>query len=763
VSAVSLPTHLRHAFLDCAAAAIVVTDARGSIVFVNRETERLFGFARDELLGQPIEMLVPPRLRERHASLRGPFSTDPHARALGAAGNLHGVRKDGTEIPLDIGLTSITIANQPFVIATIVDISRLKHAEETLRRTGAELQREEARYRGLIEASIQGILIVTNDMIRLANPAFAELIGVDRPEQLLGRSIWDFVAPEDARTVARNMQARLRGEPAPPRYVLRLIRTDGQIRWVDCGATAIRWEDEPSILATLFDITEQRRIEDALRNSQERFRELVNHVKEAFIVADVPGGKTMYVSPAFEEIFGRKVEEAYANPGLWLDAIHPDDHPQALADRQANERGQSTDGVYRIVRPDGTTRWARYRMFPIVGNEGRPYRLVGLIDDISEQRAQEEQLLQAQKMEAIGQLAGGIAHDFNNLLTAILGYTELVLSDLEPSHPSVRDLKEVHKAGQSATALTKRILAFSRRQVLQPRIVDVNQVLSQIEPLVRRLIGEHIVLMVRRSPELKPVFADPSQLEQVIMNLAVNARDAMPRGGRLLITTENVDLPQGPYVRLTISDTGLGMTDDVRRRIFEPFFTTKSPGKGTGLGLAIVYAIVKQSNGSIDVESTPGSGSTFNIVLPVAKEMRQVDLHKERLGPALGSETVLVVEDQIEVRAVIAAVLRRYGYTVLEAGDWAEAIAASMEHKGAIHLLLTDMVMPGMDGRGLARMLRANRPEMRVLYTSGYSDDPMVREEILDPRMAFLPKPFTSDTLLARVREVLDSEEQPLV
>jgi PAS domain S-box-containing protein len=749
--------------LDCAAAAIVVTNAHGTIVFVNRETERLFGFSRDELLGQPIEVLVPARLRNRHASLRHDFSTDAHTRAFGEAGGLLGVRKDGTEISLDIGLASVTIDNRRFVVATIVDVSRLRRTAETLRRTGPEPQREEARYQGLIEASPQGILIVSNETIRLANPAVAELIGADRPEQLLGRRIWDFIDSEDMLTVARIMQARLRGEPAPARYVFRIVRTDGQTRWVDCGAAAIRWEDEPSMLATLSDITEQRQTEDALRNSHERFRELVNHVKEAFIVADVPGGKTMYVSPAFEEIFGRKVDEAYENPALWLDAIHPDDQPQALSDRQANERGRATDGVYRIVRPDGTIRWTRYRTIPIVGNDGRPYRLVGLIDDISEQRAQEEQLLQAQKMEAIGQLAGGIAHDFNNLLTAILGYTELVLADLEPSHPSVRDLKEVHKAGQSATALTKRILAFSRRQVLQPRVVDLNQVLSQIEPLVRRLIGEHIVLMVRRSPDLKPVFADPSQIEQIIMNLAVNARDAMPRGGRLLVVTENADLPQGPHVRLTISDTGLGMTDEVRRRIFEPFFTTKSPGKGTGLGLAIVYAIVKQSNGSIEVESTPGSGSTFNIHLPVAKAASEADLHPARVGPGRGTEAVLVVEDQIEVRTVIAAVLRRYGYTVLEAGDWAEAIAASMEHKGTIHLLLTDMVMPGMDGRGLARMLRANRPDMRVLYTSGYSDDLMVREEVLDPRMAFLPKPFTPDTLLAKVREVLDSDEQPLV
>jgi nitrogen-specific signal transduction histidine kinase/CheY-like chemotaxis protein len=391
------------------------------------------------------------------------------------------------------------------------------------------------------------------------------------------------------------------------------------------------------------------------------------------------------------------------------------------------------------------------------------------VEDITDLRRTEEQLLQAQKMEAVGRLAGGVAHDFNNLLTAILGYSELVLQDLGDDHPSAVDLKEIRAAGQSAESLTRQLLAFSRRQILQPQTLDLNKVLTRVDALLQRIIGEDVELTMKLTAPLGRVSADPGQIEQVVLNLAVNARDAMPNGGKLTIETANVMLGEdyaaqhagastGPHVMVAVTDTGTGMDEATQQRLFEPFFTTKEPGRGTGLGLATVYGIVAQSRGSIWVYSELGQGSTFKVYLPATTEDLTVPVVSPMSPAALsGTETVLVVEDQIEARSVICETLRRRGYTVIEAVNGPDAIVKGRQLDVRIDVMLTDVVMPGMGGRRVAEVIRVTRPELKVVYMSGYTDSAIVDHGILEPGVTFVQKPFATETLLRRVREVLDA------
>jgi signal transduction histidine kinase/CheY-like chemotaxis protein len=385
-------------------------------------------------------------------------------------------------------------------------------------------------------------------------------------------------------------------------------------------------------------------------------------------------------------------------------------------------------------------------------------------------RLKEEELRQSQKMEAVGRLAGGIAHDFNNLLTVITGYSQLLLGRRGSDAPDRVEIEEINTAGARAAALTRQLLAFSRRQVLQPKVLELNAVVGNMERMLRPLIGEDIALHTVLQPQLGRVLADPGQIEQVIMNLAVNARDAMPHGGRLTIETANVELNEtyarrlltitpGPHVLLAVSDTGCGMDAETQKRIFEPFFTTKERGKGTGLGLSTVYGIVKQSGGSIWVYSEPGRGTTFKIYLPrVEAPAESVEPDTARARPPTGTETILLVEDEAGVRSLGRAALQVYGYTVLEATDGDEAIRICDGRRDAIHLLVTDMVMPEMDGRTLAERLTARLPRMKVLYLSGYAGGAIVENGLLNTGAAFLPKPFTPLTLARKVREVLDAD-----
>jgi signal transduction histidine kinase len=423
-------------------------------------------------------------------------------------------------------------------------------------------------------------------------------------------------------------------------------------------------------------------------------------------------------------------------------------------------------------------RGAHYRSFlrNLVGivDQGKLFRVWGTQRDITDHKKLEEQLRQAQKMEAIGRLAGGVAHDFNNLLTVINGYSELVLEAVDRYDELVRPLvAEIHQAGARAAALTGQLLAFSRQQIVQPRPVDLNGLVSDLQRMLSRVIGEDIELTTTLRPGLDRVSADPAQLEQVILNLAVNARDAMPQGGRLTVRTENVHLKDGfaedfsgdlsevlpgPYVRLSVSDTGRGMTAETLTHLFEPFFTTKESGQGTGLGLATVYGIVKQFGGHVRVQSELERGSTFEIHLPaLPRQSASHDSPADRQPPPRGSETILLVEDEDGVRAVATRMLRQLGYNVLAAADGPQALKLVGQQPGPIDLLLTDIVMPGMNGRQVAERIRAARADVKVLYMSGYTDDAILRHGISESEVAFVQKPFSMAMLARRVREILDA------
>jgi PAS domain S-box-containing protein len=457
--------------------------------------------------------------------------------------------------------------------------------------------------------------------------------------------------------------------------------------------------------------------------------------------------------------------------------IHPEDS-RAFRDTVAwaVETGNDCEMEFRVLRPEGGLRWLYTRAKVFRDRENRPVRLIGAAMDISERKQVEEDLrlgkeslVQAQKMEAIGKLAGGIAHDFNNMLTAINGYSELLMGQLHDKNALHLGLSEILRSGQRAAALTNQLLAYSRQQIMAFRILDLNRIVEGMSGMLRRLLQEDIEHVCRLEDGLPSIKADPSQLEQVILNLALNARDAMPLGGRLEIATrqERRDgrphpgigaVPAGHYVVLSVRDSGIGMTDEVKARIFEPFFTTKAVGKGTGMGLSTVYGIVQQSGAFIGVQSSPGRGSTFEVLFPVVQDRASEEkdgAHLLQLSREKCKETLLVAEDEASVRVFLKQLLAAQGYTVIEASNGHEALAASEGFSGEIHLLITDVVMPGMGGRELAERLARKRPSMRVLFISGYTDDAILQHGVLDGDTAFMNKPFPPASLLEKVRELL--------
>ena len=468
-------------------------------------------------------------------------------------------------------------------------------------------------------------------------------------------------------------------------------------------------------------------------------------------------------------IFGYALEKPAASFDLFLERVHPDDREAVMRTSQAaRASGGAYTAEHRIIRPDGSVRLVQQQAEVIRDNQGRALRMIGTTQDITDIRHLEEQLRHSQKLEAVGQLAGGIAHDFNNLLTAINGYSELVLGQLR-SQDSIRpEVEEIRKAGERAATLTRQLLAFSRKQVLQPRIINLNTIVAGMDKMLHRVLGEDILLQTHLAADLGQVRADPGQIEQVILNLALNARDAMPKGGQLTLETSNAardedyarthqEVVAGSYALLAITDSGYGMDLATQARIFEPFFTTKEPGKGTGLGLSMVYGIVKQSGGHIWVYSEPGRGTTFKIYLPLCLDsIEPVDSADATAKGSPGSETVLVVEDESTVRNFVRLVLARNGYRVLEAVNGKQALELSLHHRGEILLMIADVVMPEIGGLQLAQELAALRPQMRVLYVSGYTENAMMRQGILDSEIAFLQKPFTMEALLQKVRQLLD-------
>jgi len=548
------------------------------------------------------------------------------------------------------------------------------------------------------------------------------------------------------------------------------VRTkDGKLKWL--ADHSFPWRDGQGRLlgavGTLMDVTDRKEAEKALRRSEEYYRSLIENASDPIVVLD-DAGTVLYESPALEKMLGWRPEERRGRSGLEL--LPEEDRPQLIqtVGRLLREAGATELIETRARHRDGSWRSIEAVAKSRTDADGKRTIVIN-VRDLTVRKDLEAQLNQAQKMEAIGRLAGGVAHDFNNLTTAILGYSELMLRKLGAEDPLRRHVAEVTRAAERAAALTRQLLAFSRKQLLQPRVLDVAEVLEHSRGLLERLIGEDIELVTRGDPGVGRVRADPVQLDQVILNLAVNARDAMPRGGTLVLEASNADLDEdyahehvtvrpGRYVMLAVSDTGHGMDKETQERIFEPFFTTKDKGKGTGLGLSTVYGIVQQSGGYVWVYSEAGRGTTFKIYLPrVEEEADQPAPASEPVAVrAVVSETLLLVEDEGSVRELLRELLESAGYSVLEASRPAEALELARSHPAPIQLLITDVVMPEMTGPELARHLAQIRPGLRMLFLSGYTEGVVVDKGLLGDGANFLQKPFTTDALEAKVREVLD-------
>jgi len=617
-----------------------------------------------------------------------------------------------------------------------------------------------------MDSAADGISIIGENGEHIyVNAAFARMMGHDSPESMLGVH-WQKIY--DARDVSL-IHTQVRGA------LEREGKWSGQISLRRKDGTAIPVEMAITSLANGVtscvghDITARKEAEKARAEAENKYRTLVEQVAAISYIAELGmNGQWHYVSPQIESITGYTQDEWLANSRDWSRHVPSEDHAVIEAAEDSSMRGERFQAEYRIVRKDGSVIWVSDTAVVVAGSGPHPV-MEGIIVDITERKLLENQLQQSRRMEAVGRLAGGIAHDFNNLLTIVKGYAELALQRTGVQPELRADVQQIENAAERASTLIRQLLAFSRRQVLQPKIIDLNAIVLGLDKLLGRLMGEHIEMVTRCAANVGHVKADPAQIEQVIMNLVVNARDAMPKGGRLTVETVNVDLDStyardhvtvkpGPYVMLAVSDSGIGMNPETVAHIFEPFYTTKESGQGTGLGLSTVYGIVKQSGGYIWVYSEPGKGTTFKVYLPrVAEQVESKPQAAEIPAAGRGSETILLVEDEEAVRELASRILSAKGYSVVAAKSVREAEEFAEKHRGEIHLLLTDIIMPGTSGRELARRITRRHPRTRVLYMSGYTDNVLAQGGVLEAGLSFLQKPFTPGALVQKVRDVLDS------
>jgi PAS domain S-box-containing protein len=786
----------------------IIVHSNGVVVFVNPSALRMCGgVGRESFEGRQVLDFVHPDDRAKVVGrVRRMVETGGGEPAMGE----RFLRVDGTDFDVEVTASGILYQGVPSVQVVFRDISdrvRLdREAEE--RRRAVEVLLEARDRIALVEPEATGPLLV-DAMMRSCCAESAEWFALDPVDGILRGSASIGLLPEVAAWV-------LTQSYDPTNHVgfmASVLLSREPIYLADCASDP-RWRpQEAKTRSALFmpvrfgdrlfgvallmssavdgfpesrralgvqaadylaSALESARLNAQTREAEARYRSTFENAVEG-IYQCVPPGRILVANPALARILGfDNPQDLLQDPTDFLDRLYVDPARRADFLREMTERGVVRGFEYEARRVDGQRVWVSESARAVRDESGAIVRWEGVVEDVSRRKELESQLQQAQKMEAVGRLAGGVAHDFNNLLTAILGYSGLLLDRLDPGEPAWRDVQEVREAGKRAAALTGQLLAFSRKQVLQPMVLDLTEVVSAIEKLLRRLIGEHIELRTTLSAGPLRVKVDPSQLDQVIINLALNGRDAMPNGGSLSIgvepfdladplQAENLGLAPGRYALLTFVDTGTGMDEETQSHLFEPFYTTKGPGKGTGLGLAVVYGIVKQSGGHIWFESRAGRGTIMKVCLPRIEGAVVGEAPAESQPTrSRGVETVLVAEDEAAVRGLVRVVLESAGYRVLEACDGREALEVSKAHEGEVHLLVSDVIMPGMNGRDLSRSLRRVRPGLRVLFTSGYTDSVVVQPGLLMPGTSFLQKPFAPATLLEVVRDLLDrSMEMP--
>jgi PAS domain S-box-containing protein len=740
---------------------IFQADARGAWTFLNSAWTDITGFGVRESLGTSFLRYVHPDDRQAHAEAFQPL-VEQRGEYFGHVARY--VTKAGGYRWLEVfaQLVLDEAGGVQGIFGTLTDITERKRAEEELTAARARLHHLLVASPAVVSASEPTpdfpITFIGANVARQLGWAVQEVL--DDPRFWVTR-----IHPEDRVRVLKTLWPLVASGVPDDRQAqeYRFLAGDGTWRWIHDERRVVRDEsDRPvEIVASWVDVTDQRRAED----ERLRLSSVVEQSAEAIVITGADG-TIEYVNAAYERLTGCARAELSGRRAPFLGDLAPtgDRYPGM---QETLLTGSTWSGALTGHRKDGTPWEAEGVVSPVKDATGRVVNYVAGMHDLTRQRQIEDELRQAQKMELAGRLAGGIAHDFNNILTIISGRGHLLLRKVTQDDPLRTDVQLITEAAQRATALTRQLLIFSRKQTVTPRRLDVGAVVGNMEKMLRRLIGEDVDLVTRLAPDLSRVMADAGQIEQVIMNLAVNARDAMPLGGRLTIETANVlfdaadarrpvSLTPGPYVMLKVRDTGYGIAPDVVPHIFEPFFTTKSPDKGTGLGLSTVYGIVKHSGGEVVVESAPESGATFRVYLPTVTPRRDgAESPARGVVSARGSETLLLVEDEDDVRALASEILQSSGYTVLEARHGNDALAVSSCHPGRIDLLLTDVVMPQLGGPELAERLLRLRPDTRVLFMSGYTDD-MIHRRVASQGFPLLDKPFSPEALTRKVREALE-------
>ena len=736
---------------------IVVTDADFRVLLWSAAAERLFGWSAAEVVGQMLPIISEAHIAEIH-DMRDKVSCGQRVTGFVTTR----FARDGRAIPVSISAGGLAADDGALkgVVVLLTDLTQ----QTAMRKALVE---SESRFAAAFEATpLPKVMMRMADRVVVEiNPACLEALAVTRAE-VIGRSV--SLMPVDEATDREEFWDVLDRDGRVSNLEIRYRPVGKGEREATVSAERILMGGEEYALVVMQDITERKQVERALQESDALFRQLADAIEEVFWLTDMAKSELIYVSPGYQVIWGRSCESLYANPREWIDAIHPEDRERVALAAQTKQALGIYDEEYRIVRPDGAMRWIRSRAFPVRSADGQVIRIAVTAQDITSRCELEAQLRQTQKMESIGLLAGGVAHDFNNVLTTIAGTCDALSELLPPERETAELVDEIRKAGERATALTRQLLAFSRREVVEVRVVDLAAIVADTQKMLVRLLGEDVVLTLSLGIEPTSVKVDTGSWVQVLMNLAINARDAMPRGGALAIETRAVvvdatsarshpiSLRPGRYVTLSVTDTGFGMTPEVQARIFEPFYTTKGVEAGTGLGLSVVHGIVAQSGGVIDVSSEVGKGTTFRIYVPTVEAPAALVPAITRERDHAGSETILVVEDEPAIRRVVIRALSKLGYAVLQAGNGVEAMAVVDAHRGPIDLLVTDVVMPYMDGRELAEALLARFSDLRVLYTSGYTDDAIVRHGIQHAEVEFLAKPYDLTSLRRKVRDVLD-------
>lgn len=738
---------------------IISIDEQLNLLLVNPAAEQMFGYAASELVGRPLDLLLPDDVRDQHSTYIEEFGRTGVTRRPMHGGAVTGVRANGDRFPVEASISQATVAGRRIFTAIVRDVTDRQRIEQSLHQS-------EATNRALFESLADGVFVAQDERFVFANPALPALLGYE-PERFVGLRFDDIVAPAFLPLWTSRYRLRVGDGPEPPRhYALQFVRRDGRPIWVELRATRFTWQGRRAVLGIARDVSERHAAEERLRESEARFRQVTESLNEVVWLTTVDRSQVLYISPAYETIWGRPCASLYATPTDWLEAIHPDDRDRVAQSGLARGRSGSHEEEYRIVRPDGGTRWIRDRAFPVLDGSGRTVRVAGVAEDITERRQLEAQLRHTQRMESVGQLAGGVAHDFNNWLTVIFGYTEVLAETVGEHAFGAQALHEIRRAAERAASLTRQLLAFSRKEVLQPAVHDLNVIVRDTEKILQRVLGEDVTTDFALAPGPLFVRVDFSQWVQVLMNLAINARDAMPMGGRLRIETAAIDvtdetarahpsLRPGPHVQLSMTDNGVGMAPETVARAFEPYFTTKEVGHGTGLGLSVVHGIVEQSRGAIHLESAVGVGTTARMLLPASPPPGDAEGDARARERVHGQETILVVEDEASLRRIAVHGLLAQGYGVIEASNGVEAVEI-LKARDDIDLVLTDVVMPESGGRQVADAATSLHPGIKVIFMTGYTNDAVVRHGLLDAEITLLQKPFTPGALCQLVRRVLD-------